>query len=1205
MKLTVKLCLSLACVTLAHAQTCSDTMPYSNMQYLTPAQLTLYGLTDPCTVTCNTGFFGDFCTPIPTPPPVGPWNQAGYYTAGQGIVRGLTLSTGQLYQAQVAGDSMAGISNILYSDARLVLISLSTRTVTPILSAPAPGSLTAMVMRGGVVYVAREFTSSTPGYDVVGIAPAVGASPQRLFNISGRAAHLEVFMDKGTVTVFIATYQNTVAACYPTKCVQLKSGVSGVTGLFCGPECPHSFYYTRSTSLYRLSGVQGTVSEGTVVSDTSNILCVGGDRSLNVLLFASEAGLRQVNLITNQILSPAPGVTGRQFCSLDISDSNSQIVLTQASAITSINAYQQLCGYGRTSPAVYSSAASCVACPAPPDNAFLVLGSAVCEWQCRAGYTQYGSLCTLPVVQPCPDFFRPSGRQCVPGVQPWAPAGAYAASVSQGQGSWTAYLNPYLLASNGTGLFLVAPGHFLYAPSTTYSFSPLNVVPKAGDTCSASTSNSYNLLVAQGQSLLAAFSLTVFGRSTHCLWALEARPTSVTQLQSWSLASQICAAASQDLATVYVIFCGSHYISQLSRASVASPLAGRSKRGYADGPLLSSAFNGPSSLVLYQSRLYVADTGNCLLREVDLARGAVSTVAGSGACVRSDLGGLAYPSNLTYSAYPGFFLFLDQYPSEAFPTLRQFHAPTGTLSTVAATSVRRDWLTYVVGLRDRLLVGQSRTYYQITPVTLPCRAGSTSAAGGAFGDEECVACLSGYYSGPGGCVACSSPACTGPGQLFIPCQASRDAYCSLCTNKPGGTDYTGPSTVPGNATGGGGDCPWAYLPPCPVGYYKSGALCAACPMWSTTNLVGAASLSQCVCLAGGAGGSGVCTIPSPFAQPPAVCGPLAACPAYQEPAFPFTLLDSCLYLVTDSPDQVCACGPGEYIQQIHPKVCARCPQGLYSPRGRGCRNCPSFTEPTQDQAGCRCAAGALDAAPAAADPQCVCGPGTRLSGGCAPCPANTYSADAVPVGAGSSVCAACEAGTSAPAGSAACEPCGLGRYREAGGAACEACAPGLYAPDPASAVCVACAADCGGQREAPCPTDPAMVMCSPCGPARANAAFNGGLDCATDCLPGFYESDGECVPCTGYSRSTCGAGQRHVPCARYSDAACVPCVNSSKPLNFAEWAYTPALPGGPSARCAWRCADGYTPQAPALPGVVDAWQCVREGDWTVWDLFTL
>ena len=103
----------------------------------------------------------------------------------------------------------------------------------------------------------------------------------------------------------------------------------------------------------------------------------------------------------------------------------------------------------------------------------------------------------------------------------------------------------------------------------------------------------------------------------------------------------------------------------MSQTSVVSLMAGGVTPGYQDGSLLASAFYGPSTIVYYNSVLYVADNNNCVIRQVDILRQTVSTVAGSGVCARSDgaPGATVYPANLTYSAFSDFLLLMDQYPN--------------------------------------------------------------------------------------------------------------------------------------------------------------------------------------------------------------------------------------------------------------------------------------------------------------------------------------------------------------------------------------------------------------------------------------------------------------------------------------------------------------------------------------------------------------
>jgi len=64
---------------------------------------------------------------------------------------------------------------------------------------------------------------------------------------------------------------------------------------------------------------------------------------------------------------------------------------------------------------------------------------------------------------------------------------------------------------------------------------------------------------------------------------------------------------------------------------------GSGERGYVDGNLRTSQFSQPQGLALSAEggRLYVADTGNHAVREVDFSTGNVSTLAGTGATASS------------------------------------------------------------------------------------------------------------------------------------------------------------------------------------------------------------------------------------------------------------------------------------------------------------------------------------------------------------------------------------------------------------------------------------------------------------------------------------------------------------------------------------------------------------------------------------------
>ena len=1141
---------------LAGARACAT---FGNYQALSTASLALYNLTNPCTLTCNAGFYGDFCQAAPAAPPPGPWNQVGYFVAGAPLVRQISIGLAQY--AQVAflpgGGLVALASPHVVGQSQLVQIPLGSQAATPLLTPASGWSLDALVVRNGTVYVAR--TSNLGKYDVLAVG---GASVMAL---SSPAVFLEVFGDKGTLTVFYIDTKYNLYACYPTKCV-IWAQNNLFYGLFCGLSCPATVYVAKSNTIQAYTGTGSTQ----LLAD-AQMLCLNGDRDLNVLLFRSLTGLKQVDL-TGGVVSTLLNQSSTALCSLGVSASYSAVLLVQAGQATLLEALEEWCGYGSTSPAIYAtSPAQCTPCQAAPADGYLVGGSATCEWQCNDGYAASGTLCLAPEPPPCPAYFTAAGGVCAPSLQPWAPPGYYAGQAVVGAVQAWPTFNPFpitpLFTANGSTTLAVYQSVFYTLAGKAWTSLTLSL---KSSVCST-TVNTYTLLQAQGGVLWAGFYNPSAG---WCLWSLALSGNLLSQTMAWSTGAQVCAVAQGQ--AVYVIFCGTHFVAQVSGA----PVAGGFWQGYADGPLLEAQFSSPSALVAYGSTLLVADTGNCLIRQVDVLRGVVSTLAGTpGLCQRLDgaPGGAASPINLTYSAYGDFFLFVDQSPGLM---VRQLHAPTGTVQSITNVSLGGQG-GLVLGYPYSVVAGQGVQYVNITAAATQCPAGYVSLVGGG-----CTPCGYGTYSSQGLCVACSSPACQGVGQAFSPCQSNRDAYCSNCTNKPpGATVYTGPAV--------GGACPWSYTPPCPAGYYKSGALCLPCPQWSNSS-AGATSLSQCACMAGGSGVDGNCTIPSPF-RTPGVCGPLSTCPAYVQPAFPFPLLASCQHN-TDSPSHVCPCLAGQWIEQILPKNCSWCPDGLYSTAGWSCANCPHFMQPSLDQSSCVCAAGSWDAK-VSSTPQCMCGPGRQVgwATGCTACPNNTFNPAPVPMANGSATCQPCPAGAFAPQGASACVECAPGQYRGQGDAACVDCPAGQYAPDASVAACVACATNCAGLQESACPTEAGLLICAPCPPLRANAAWSG-LNCASSCLAGYYEDDTQaCVGCTRFNQSTCGPGYYVVPCAAYADAACAVCSNASMPASYAQW----------GAACAWECEAGYTAvQTPLPAGVAPLWQCVKAA-WSLWDLFTV
>ena len=734
------------------------------------------------------------------------------------------------------------------------------------------------------------------------------------------------------------------------------------------------------------------------------------------------------------------------------------------------------------------------------------------------------------------------------------------------------------------------------------------------------------MLEFQDSILFVGFSLRGITPIQNCLWLLNTSPLTVSQsvsgtptlIQFWSLGGQLCSVALGAGQMVYFLLCNTHYILQSSLGDKRlTVLAGQSRTGYADGDIQSSWFNFPSSLTFHNQRLYVADTGNCVIREIDIVRNTAGVVAGTvGVCQRQDGGqaGLRWPSLLTSTMFEGFFLFLDQGPDETYPMIRQFHAPTGRVQTIRRSAMAQ--VSKLLGFTDRIQVANGENdnlIYNINANSSYCPVGSMSREGGAYAESDCMGCGSGFYSSGGACVTCSSPNCSSAGQMAVTCSGNNDTYCGQCTNRPLDTPskYTGPAT----SYDSGSDCPWVYLPPCPVGMYSSivsaATVCVNCPPWANTSATGQTSITQCSCLGKGTfTPDNTCVVPSPYTTIPGVCPPLTACSAATYNTFPFPIQTTCSSFIADTPFGICRCQPGEFISQIYPKQCDTCPDHLYSPHGESCVRCPPYGEPSLDHSACRCVAGTSDIDLAEDSIKCVCGEGSGFSAvrGCYKCDRNQYSATALTLSSTpwtqSKVCLSCMLGTWSKQGASQCSLCPTGTYRDAAVSQCTQCPTGQYATDPTTRwSCVNCQTACGGRKQTQCPTDTSLFVCVDCPPVRANAVPNGQDDCATECMEGYFESDGECTACTLFDEISCPSGNAIVECSAYSDTVCASCVNASKPFYYSQWIGTL---GGPSKSCEWECIAGYTAKALTLvTGDTGLWTCTKDNTWSIFDLFTV
>lgn len=88
---------------------------------------------------------------------------------------------------------------------------------------------------------------------------------------------------------------------------------------------------------------------------------------------------------------------------------------------------------------------------------------------------------------------------------------------------------------------------------------------------------------------------------------------------------------------LYVADTYNHKIRQIEMATgVVTTLAGSGSEGSDDGTGGAASFKNPNSITIDGTHLYVADTGNHKIRKIEIATGAVTTLAGSGSYDSAD-----------------------------------------------------------------------------------------------------------------------------------------------------------------------------------------------------------------------------------------------------------------------------------------------------------------------------------------------------------------------------------------------------------------------------------------------------------------------------------------------------------------------------------------------------------------------------------------
>ncbi len=139
-----------------------------------------------------------------------------------------------------------------------------------------------------------------------------------------------------------------------------------------------------------------------------------------------------------------------------------------------------------------------------------------------------------------------------------------------------------------------------------------------------------------------------------------------------------------DGTSLYVTDCGNQTIRRVALATgqVTTLAGGAGVAGSADGTGVAARFNGPSGILRVGGNLYVTDYGSHTIRRVEIATGAVTTLAGlAGTAGSADGVGAVARFNSPYGlASDGTNLFVTDFGNY---TIRAVALATGTVSTLA------------------------------------------------------------------------------------------------------------------------------------------------------------------------------------------------------------------------------------------------------------------------------------------------------------------------------------------------------------------------------------------------------------------------------------------------------------------------------------------------------------------------------------------
>ena len=282
-------------------------------------------------------------------------------------------------------------------------------------------------------------------------------------------------------------------------------------------------------------------------------------------------------------------------------------------------------------------------------------------------------------------------------------AGSGTAGFTNGTGTSASFNSPGGITTDGTNLYVadtrnlaireivIATGQVTtLAGSGTAGFTNGTGTSASFNSPGGITTDGTNLYVADTRNLAIREIVIATGQVTTLAGSGTAGFTNGSgTLASFNLPNGI----TTDRTNLYVTDSGNNAIRKIVIATgQVTTLAGSGTAGFTNGSGTSASFNSPNGITMSGTNLYVADSGNNAIREIAIATGQVTTLAGSGtAGFTNGAGTLAsfnLPSGITTD---GTNLYVADSDNNA---IREIVIPTGEVTTLVRIGNSRFYQRY-------------------------------------------------------------------------------------------------------------------------------------------------------------------------------------------------------------------------------------------------------------------------------------------------------------------------------------------------------------------------------------------------------------------------------------------------------------------------------------------------------------------------------